>query len=984
MKKVLTMLLFLVCFLFISPQQTEAANLSLNDLFKTPDKVETPTNFVPSLEKFLKNGKQTKGITTYSSIATNILTDVTMTDSKSNAFTDQNRPTLTEEVKINFTWSIPDELNVQAGDTYSFMLPNVFAIYEPINGTLGEYGDFSVGLDGTVVMTFNQNTQDSSDVHGTLDFTTNFNEQKIIGSTTVLITFPIQVAETVVLNFVPSGGSSLTKTGTTDTSYNPKQINWTINANGNQNYLTGLTLSDNVPAGLSIIPNSVSVYYLDVFTNGTNTLGNVVDPSQYTVNISGAGDLTVTFKSPTFQAYQIDYSTTIEDLSQTSFTNSISMSAQSTATVNATSKVSINRAKHINKSSTYTQKNQTIEWAIQYNYDEETIPVDKTDFTDTFSNTHVLQPGSIEVRNVSIDGSGNATIGALVSSDQYVISDASTSSVNGFKLSFNSSVNSAYQIVYETVPVADLLANLVINNKVVSSFGVEEVANASRSIQQGNIMKSVTETDYSQKKISWQQIINNNNYVMDSPFLRDQFTAGGLSLINNSVTIKDTLLGNKLLLQGTDYVFTPDPAGNGFTIQFIGSYQSGMTSTLQLNYDTTFNYAQLISGTNFLNTATLTWSTNGVPKTSSMNASVNPGSYTENNGFKSGSYDAVKRQLNWTVGANYNLYPINQLKISDTWDATHKLIPTSVQVHKMKLSSGQNGYTDGGLVDPNSYSLAITDQSVLVTFNAPTQGAYYIVYSTVSSNSKMLPKYSNTATLSDGGQLQETYNASVTVPNGGVYVDKSAVQSGGYVDWKVAINEGQSTINAAKITDNPSQNQVIVASTVQLYDTTVQSNGSYTQASPLVVNKDYSLNVATDNLTGKQTMTITFANTIIKPYILTYQTFIDANDQDTLSNSVTLSGSNITTENVSTTSNIVVEVSGGTGTGEGEQGLLTIQKSDSVNTSLPLEGVEFQLYDSTGVNLFRTGTTDASGKLQLGGLRFGNYLLKKLKRLMAI
>lgn len=979
MKKVMIFLLLFVCSLFISPHQTEAVGLSLNEFLDSSTNAASSDSFLPSLENFFQKSNSINGAAPYSSIQQNILTNVTLTDGSNNEFTDENRPTLNQATKIHFDWSVPDALNVQDGDTYTFMIPNVFKIYTPITGTLGEYGSFSVGTDGTVVMTFNENTQESSNVHGTLDFSTYFDSQKLIGNTMKLLYFPIQETKIFVVNFIPSSGTLLSKSGVTDKSYNPKQINWTVRANGNKSFLKVPTLKDSIPDGLTLLPNSVQVYRLDVYTDGTSSVGSIVDPTLYDVLISETGELTVTLNASTINAYQINYSTTINDLSKTSFTNTVNLSAQNLTTTSTTSKVTINRSKHINKYSSYTQKNQKIDWTIEYNYNTESIPVEQTDFTDYFSNAHVLVQDSIEVRKVSIDGNGNATVGALVPSGDYVVTSKSTASTNGFNLSFNYAISDAYQIVYDTVPAKDLLGNQSIINQVTSPFGIDKTASASRSIQQGNIMKSVIRTDYSKKRISWQEIINNNNYVMDSPFLKDRFSASGLTLDDNTLIVTDTTQGNKILLKDTDYIFTKYLDNNGFTIEFIGNYKNNMTSTLKVTYDTAFDYSKLIGKTYFENTATMTWTTDGIDKTSSMIASVSPGNYTKDNGFKKGSYDAVKKELTWTVGANYNLYPINQLKITDTWDATHQLVPASVEVHKMKLSTSQNGYSDGGVVDPNTYTLVTTNQSVSVSFKAPTLEAYYLVYKTKSSNNMLLDHYSNTVTLSDGNQLLKTYTANVTIPYGGAYVNKTATQSGDYVNWKLAINEGQSTIRNARIIDEPSQNQVIVESSIHLYDTNVQTNGTYSQGSELVRNKDYYVNITTNSTTGKQTMTLTFAKDLTKPYLLAYQTIIDANDQDTLTNTVTLSGWGITTENVKTVSNIVVNVSGGSGTGTGERGMLSLKKVAEGNNQQVLPGVEFKLYDKTGVKLYRTGTTDNQGNLQFGGLRYGSYLLKETK-----
>lgn len=248
--------------------KNEDSKSKLIELKNTPD----------SPEKLVSKEIQLK-----SSIAQNILKNMTLSDSSGTEFTDENRPTVTSAAKLHFDWELPDELEVKNGDTYVFAIPNAFAIYTPITGNLGEYGTFSVGTTGIVTMTFNQNTEESSNVRGTLDFSTYFDAQKLVGSTVKMFVFPIQESKTIVVNFIPSAGSSITKLGSTNKSYNPSEISWKVQVNGNQKFIKSPEVKDDIPTGLTLLPNTVEVYRLNVYTNGTNGLGSLADATEYTV-----------------------------------------------------------------------------------------------------------------------------------------------------------------------------------------------------------------------------------------------------------------------------------------------------------------------------------------------------------------------------------------------------------------------------------------------------------------------------------------------------------------------------------------------------------------------------------------------------------------------------------------------------------------------------------------------------------------------------
>lgn len=137
------------------------------------------------------------------------------------------------------------------------------------------------------------------------------------------------------------------------------------------------------------------------------------------------------------------------------------------------------------------------------------------------------------------------------------------------------------------------------------------------------------------------------------------------------------------------------------------------------------------------------------------------------------------------------------------------------------------------------------------------------------------------------------------------------------------INPSQSTLDYVVIKDEPSDNQVIDQDSIQLYETTVAEDGTITPNydKPLKLNKDYTVEVTTDNVTGKQTMTIKLNDKIDTAYQLEYRSYITSSSEgskDTVSNKITVTGENEQTVSGGDGEDVTVELnhSGGSASGK--------------------------------------------------------------------
>lgn len=250
-------------------------------------------------------------------------------------------------------------------------------------------------------------------------------------------------------------------------------------------------------------------------------------------------------------------------------------------------------------------------------------------------------------------------------------------------------------------------------------------------------------------------------------------------------------------------------------------------------------------------------------------------------------------------------------------------------------------------------------------------------------------KYTNKATYHNDGYADRTLTGSVSVVDGGSLIFKGGKQNGSYIDWSINVNSSQSTLDDVKVTDTPDENQILDADSFKVYQAKYDENGVVKDSSGNLIagdvelqkDKDYTLNIKTDNTTGEQSFVLEFIGSykqIDRAYVIKYRSLINiAGTSGHVKNKVSISGTNVKEQTQETSSSIFVAISSGDGSGSGEKGSLTIFKTGEDNNAL--EGADFQLWSEDAKQLLRTGTTDSGGKLTFGNIRYGSYVLKEIK-----
>ncbi|SCB02335.1 LPXTG-domain-containing protein cell wall anchor domain [Bacillus mycoides] len=918
-------------------------------------------------------------------ITEKILTSVKLTDKDGKPFNnDDNRPSTDSPANIEFEWELLKSMNVKSGDYYIFDLPKHFKIYNTIKSPLYDdknnvIGEFIVTKDGKVTMTFNEYVETHPDVVGNLKLKTEFNKDEIKGTTTQEIPFPIKDKDvSITIDFKPNIETATNKKGLPDRPINTNEINWTVEMNKTKDTLTNAVFKDNIPQGTSLNKDSIKVYHLDVDINGNVKRGAEADPSEYKIVSSDGSKLEIAFKDKINQAYQIEYATKITDENATNFRNDVTITSDNQSQQKANATVTVSRGTHLDKTSKYDPKTQTIEWTITYNGDQRDIKKTDALLKDIFDNTHELDENSIVVKNAAYDDKGKLVTGDTA--NNYTVNKKN----NGFDLQFNEDINSAYVITYKTKPTDKVIKDGKVKNTVTADNGSSKENEA--SFKQQNIIKSnnKADTNYKDKTTTWTIIVNNNNYPLNNATITDTFDHGGLQLKDKQLEIKD---GDYTLQAGTDYVL--DVTDKGFNITLIGTYQSNMTKTLVVKYTTDFDYTKLESGqTSFKNTGNLSWiDTDSKPQSNKDAANFDPDTFTKANGYKYGSYNAQTKEITWIIGFNYNNVEIKDPYVIDVIKDKQKLVPGSIEVRDMILNGSPDNARPGNAVPTEQYELEEpTDKNnntLKVHFKQSINSPYYIIFKTSLDGELIQATYNNEADLKDGSKIVNTLKGDTQVNKGGSFVTKKAVQDDNYINWSIAINESQSTIADAVVTDDPTDNQVLVEDSFHLYPTTVDPYGNLTKdtVNELKKGTDYKLTITTDNKTGKQHFEIAFLKKIDRAYILEYRSFINADDKEKVSNKAKIAGNSLTVKNTETTETIEVRMSSGSGGGSATKGRgnLEIIKVDNDNKNAPLAGAEFTLYDRTGKTVIRKITTDKDGIAKFNNLKRDKYLLKETK-----
>ena len=186
------------------------------------------------------------------------------------------------KIFIYYTWRIDNGEDIEPGDYTKVKLPLAFKIFNEVEGDLlvdggVSVGKFKLGMDGTLILTYNEYAKEHSNVEGTVKFSSEFDKSNITGETPVKIVFPISESSSqeIDVRFKPANVSGpIEKSGLANKGVNADRIKWTIDVNKTLENVDNALVEDAIGEGLELDKATIKVYRLRVNLDGTAVLGD--------------------------------------------------------------------------------------------------------------------------------------------------------------------------------------------------------------------------------------------------------------------------------------------------------------------------------------------------------------------------------------------------------------------------------------------------------------------------------------------------------------------------------------------------------------------------------------------------------------------------------------------------------------------------------------------------------------------------------------
>ena len=359
------------------------------------------------------------------------------------------------------------------------------------------------------------------------------------------------------------------------------------------------------------------------------------------------------------------------------------------------------------------------------------------------------------------------------------------------------------------------------------------------------------------------------------------------------------------------------------------------------------------------------------------------------NAQKSGVYNAVTKEITWTLAVNLSNNRLVDAFLTDPILANQTYLAGSLKVYE------GNTKPDGSVekVKPTQPLTDITmeepseknQNTWRVDF--PNDSRTYVIEFKTSVDEKVIEgsaSYDNTASYTNQGSSRDV-TGKVSIQHGAESVKKGGEyhkDDPDHVYWHVMINGAQSVLDDVVITDTPSPNQVLDPKSLVIYGTNVTEDGTITPDKSVILEegKDYTLEVTTDNETGQQKIVVKMAH-IEAPYYMEYRSLVTssaAGSTDTVSNQVSITGNGSEVVHGDDNGDVVVDIDHSGGHATGTKGKIQLKKTAMDETTI-LAGAHFQIWDQAKTQVLREGTVDATGVITFGGLPQGQYILVETK-----
>ncbi|MCO5496800.1 Spy0128 family protein [Enterococcus innesii] len=1008
-------------------QATQASStLNQNSIQPRAPDAETETEASATAENLSANLNE-RGV--------QLFDNVRITDLNDQPFTAENPPMYNDNIKIHFDWSLADTEEIRAGDYYTYQLPNYFAIHNTVSGELTRSGGQSIGsftlaLDGTLTVTFNEAAQTLSNRSGTIDLITELSVSTVTEEVTIptgiydedgheiIITLPIYEVDIIKTGNVTSSGS----------------VVWEIIFNQASRELHDVVITDKMPQGLAY---STSTGYL--YDESTDEW--IRTDGLYTFN---SVNNTFTFNQTVNQPVRIVINSAVTDPTASSFKNTATINGSDFTEKTAEATVTYDEQSEYKRFKGYDPETKRASWEISVTLDKDQARVlDQTySGTDPEKALHFFVPETL----VITDKDGNQVPSGDWSFDGSYQLDKEGEIVR-FGITFAKA--GYYKIQYDTQLYESVLADTRIYNYASIRDNQNTSLTGSGTVTPTKtigVVKTAGTKDYETKTVAWKIEANTNQQKVSDLIIEDRYqlisgaNSSALALLADTLVVTASGVTEPLALN-TDYTLelitetktladgSTKELETGFRIKLQGAYQT-TSATITANFKTSFDVSQQIalgsSSSRFSNAAFVHYKDEaGNTFTEASESNTWMDTNWLKNALKYGLFigegEDVAKAITAVFGRNLGTIFDEQTASSDQvyWMGLFNTYKEKINKDATitdQLQEGQTlkdltlytvtvtGYTTQvralkeqlELNEDYSYTYDPDTKKVTITLLKETSETLAVFLATEASEEVFT--YKNTITLTDNdttltadGQVDKSAKTDWLMKNGSQNAENNRL-----LDWEIMINADSRKIHNAVVTDTINYNQHTFLRDaddnviVDVYEA-VLNNGTWEKGEKVTFTNEDNPKITSDVVAGTQSLVIAFEEMIDKPYFIVYQTQLDPGilNNERVANSVNLTGSEIEIHTV--TKEVTIKSTDGSGTSSGTNGSLTIVKYDADGTKergIDEEAV-FQLSRKNAQNTYEVILSNLVVKNnqimengnaieRIDNLRYGDYMIQEI------
>lgn len=781
-----------------------------------------------------------------------------------------------------------------------------------------------------------------------------------------------------------------------------------------------------------LVGGKVIVHSVDINSAGGGVNPTLVDPAKYTLTSMGTdfdGGFKLQFNDPINKAYVIEYQTDAQAriYKDETVKNTVKMYDGTTRTASKGIREVI-FDKSVSKSDF---QNKTIEWKLVLNQDSKEM----TDVVikDNYAGKHMkLDPSSIKVNGADLELSEFelvANSGDAGFESGFVLQLKNPA--NAIRIPYVITYTTSFD------PTAGMPTNNEYRNVVTLDWNEAGVPQASitksavvtpqnYTIENGN---KIGEYNAKDKTITWKIDVNYNLFDIQNAVIKDSYTG-------NETFVDNSLIVNKLILKDANNTIDIDPNEVALTAEQFTLNSDGKGFVLNLGkigkiayritYKTSLDGAYPVEGT-YSNHATLQ---DGTTNRFEKSAEVTPahgGVYVEKTGNQEGQTDIAS----WHVSINPSQsYVAAGSILTDTLSDNQILLKDSLKLYKTDIPSNNSGDVSkkAGSVDPADYDLEVTGNTFKLTFKKALNTAYILEYQSfinADSGARITNKaaFAGQSSSVIGQGNQEGIVVSLAGAGGGASTGSGKIKIVKVDDLnqplagvKFELRNGSGTVLLETLVTDANGEAV----TTRDYRYNNKTTGLPYKLKEVSVPSGYLMDPDYTGATGKQILfkdpneSFTIVNKILRHGFELIKT--DAADstvklqgavfelrkagtQEVVDTLTTDADGKIAKGDLDPGEYELVEITApdyyvvdakpipvtiaanqtqilhlNQTNARGTDGKLVITKVDAKDHSILLEGVEFELYDSSKA-LIGTKTTDSQGEIEFDNLPYGEYTL---------